>query len=198
MVSLNLRCGADRLLGFHVWLRPDHWEITAGLGTASRKSTQRPVCAPGLTLTGAQGLPASVWPHETSSRSNENIVELEHRIRVYLKCLHWTNKWMKWRWRFLSVSCLVCRCFLVFFLPSPRLTFAAPLMMLQINTERREGATINISTTAIWTVTLRTAIDSRLCRRGDLDVVLGSCLFFFVLFCFKLSARWTYAALPYQ
>lgn len=51
---------AVRLLGFLVWLRLDHWEITAGLGTVSRESIQKPACAPGLTLTSAQGLPVSV------------------------------------------------------------------------------------------------------------------------------------------
>lgn len=42
-------------IGFHVWLRLDHGEITAGLGTADTESTQRPACAPGLTLTRAPG-----------------------------------------------------------------------------------------------------------------------------------------------
>lgn len=61
-----------KAIGFHMWLRLDHWEITAGLGTASAESTQRPACAPGLTLTSAQGLPASVRPPGTSLYSEEN------------------------------------------------------------------------------------------------------------------------------
>lgn len=79
VVCLYLWCGADRLLGFHVWLKLDHRAITAGLGTASRESTQRPACAPGPALTSALGLPASVSPPGTSSPSEENycIVQLK-------------------------------------------------------------------------------------------------------------------------
>ena len=64
--------GAGReAIGFHVWLRLDHCEITVGLGTASTESTQRHACASGLSLTSVHGLPASIRPPGTRSQSQK-------------------------------------------------------------------------------------------------------------------------------